>query len=86
MILLWLIVILLAGGVLAWLVARWSALGARWISLAAVGVDFVLVLSLWARYFSKVSLAGQGEWFEQVRWIWVPDFGIQFHLAMDACL
>jgi NADH-quinone oxidoreductase subunit M len=83
MILLWLIVILLVGGALAWLAARWSALASRWISLAAVGADFVLTLSLWARYSSEVTLAGQSEWFEQVNWLWIPDFGIRFHLAMD---
>ena len=82
MILLWLIVVLLAGGILAWLAARWNALASRWISLAAVCIDFVLVLTLWSRNFS-VSLARTNEWFEQVDWSWIPQFGIQFHLAMD---
>ena len=82
MILLWLIVILLAGGILAWLAARWNALASRWISLAAVCIDFVLVLTLWSRNFT-VSLAGTNEWFEQVDWSWISQFGIRFHLAMD---
>jgi NADH-quinone oxidoreductase subunit M len=82
MILLWLIVALLAGGILAWLAARWNALASRWISLAAICIDFVLVLTLWSRNFS-VGLARTNEWFEQVDWSWIPQFGIQFHLAMD---
>jgi NADH-quinone oxidoreductase subunit M len=82
MILLWLVVVLLAGGILAWLAARWNALASRWISLAAVCIDFVLVLILWSRNFN-VSLARTNDWFEQVDWIWIPQFGIHFHLAMD---
>ena len=82
MILLWLIVVLLAGGILAWLAARWNALASRWISLAAVCIDFVLVLTLWSRH-SNITLARTNDWFEQVDWIWIPQFGIQFHLAMD---
>ena len=61
MILLWLIVVLLAGGLVAWLAARSSPLLCRWISLAAVCIDFVLVLSLWGRNF-KVNR----HWHEQL--------------------
>ena len=82
MILLWLIAVLLAGGLAAWLASRSSPLLCRWISLAAVGIDFVLALSLWMRHF-KVNLTGTNNWFEQVDWSWIPQFGIHFHLAMD---
>ena len=82
MILLWLIVVLLAGGVLAWLAARSNPLWCRWISLAAVSIDFVLVLALWGRNVT-VSLARTNDWLEQVDWSWIPQFGIHFHLAMD---
>ena len=51
MILLWLIVVLLAGGVFAWLAARSNPLLCRWISLAAICMDFVLVLGLGVRNF-----------------------------------
>ena len=82
MILLWLIVALLSGGILAWLLARWNEPASRWISLAAICIDFVLVLTLWSRN-SNISLARTNDWFEQVDWIWIPQFGIRFHLAMD---
>ncbi len=49
MILLWLIVILLVGGLLGWVAARVNPLLCRSISLAAVGLDFVLVLGVWTR-------------------------------------
>jgi NADH-quinone oxidoreductase subunit M len=82
MILLWLIVVLLAGGLAASIAARSSPLLCRSISLAAVCIDFALALSLWARHF-KVNVTGTNNWFEQVAWSWIPQFGIHFHLAMD---
>ena len=39
MILVWLIVILLVGGLLAWLLAGLAPSAARWISLLAIVVD-----------------------------------------------
>ena len=79
MILLWLILIPLIAGVLAWAVARWSASATRWIALIAVLIDFVLALSLWIGNFH----AGLHTWFEQADWAWIPQFGIRFHLALD---
>lgn len=85
MILLWLIVILLAGGVAAWISARWSASAPRWISLAAVALDFFLGVGLWASNYGMLSLnlAAPGGWLEELDWDWIPQFGIRFHLAMD---
>lgn len=84
MILLWLIAILLAGGVLAWLAGRWSATASRVIALAATSVDFVLGLSLWIQHYHQVSLLGPHEvWIKQLDWTWIAEFGIHFHLAMD---
>ena len=79
MILLWLILVPLIAGVLAWAAARWSAPAARWIALIAVLTDFVLALSLWIGN----SRAGLHTWFAQADWAWIPQFGIRFHLAAD---
>ena len=79
MILLWIILVLLAAGVLAWIAAHWSALAARWVALIAVLADFVLTLSLWIANFN----AGFHTWFAQADWAWIPEFGIRFHLALD---
>src|SRR5689334_12345265 len=46
MILLWLILIPLVAGIVAWVVARWNTSVCRWIALIAVLADFVLTLSL----------------------------------------
>ncbi len=84
MILLWIIVILVAGGVLAWLLARVSTLAARWISLLAVCVDLILSLWLWYRNFHRMSLIPQSAtWLVELDWKWIPSFGIRFHLAID---
>jgi NADH-quinone oxidoreductase subunit M len=79
MILFWIIVILLAGGVLAWAAAVVSPTLSRWIALLVLLSDFVITLVLWIRNAG----ASSDTWFEQMDWAWVPDFGIHFHLALD---
>jgi NADH-quinone oxidoreductase subunit M len=83
MILAWLIIILLAAGVLAASAARWNKALARWISLAATSLDFALLVMLWIRHAGEVTLGGSNAWIEQVNWVWIPQFGIHFHLAAD---
>jgi NADH-quinone oxidoreductase subunit M len=83
MILVWLIVILLVAGVLAGLVGRVSKLWPRVISLVAVIIDFAISLALWSENSRHVKLFPQSEWFKQVDWSWVPQYGMHFHLAMD---
>ena len=77
MILVWLIVILLIAGCLAWLTARWSANLPRWISLLAVALDLVLTLAIWT------GGASGSTWLAEVNSSWIPAFGIHFHLAVD---
>ena len=79
MILVSVIGILLIGGVLAWIAERWSARLVRWISLIAIGIDFVLAAIVWAGKDSHAT----GRWLEEVDWAWVPGLGIHFHLAVD---
>jgi NADH-quinone oxidoreductase subunit M len=79
MILFWIIVILLAGGVLAWAAAVVSPTLSRWTALLVLLSDFVITLVLWIRNAG----ASSDTWFEQMDWAWVPDFGIHFHLALD---
>ncbi|HWQ55108.1 MAG TPA: NADH-quinone oxidoreductase subunit M [Bryobacteraceae bacterium] len=83
MILLWFIVILLAGGVGAWIAARWSANAARWVALAAVSLDFVLAIQLWISSLGQFDLFRRAVWIRELDVPWVPQLGIHFHLAMD---
>ena len=79
MILICLILIPLVAGAAAWAAARWSASAARWIALVAVLADFVLTLQMWIAN----SHAGLTAWLAQADWLWIPQFGIRFHLAAD---
>jgi NADH-quinone oxidoreductase subunit M len=83
MILVCLIVILLAGGVVAWAAARSSHSLARWISLITVSTDLVLAVWLWVRNFHQVSLVAHSAWLDHVEWAWIPNWGVHFHLAID---
>ena len=79
MILIWLIGILLLGGVLAWFAERWGAQAPRWISLVAIGADLVLAAFIWAGGgFHRIQ-----PWLDELDWKWVPRLGIHFHLALD---
>ena len=74
MILALVVFILLGGGVLAAIAARWSATASRMIALFAVAADLELSLWLWERG----SLTGV-----ETDWPWLPQLGIRFHLTVD---
>lgn len=85
MILVWLIGILFIGGLLAWYAERWGAMWPRWISLAALVADSVLVLSLFSKVESvkAVSVMAGEAWLETAKLEWIPRFGISCHLSLD---
>ncbi len=83
MILACLIMLLLVAGVLAWALERRGPHWPRWISLAALAVDFVLALSLWSARSDQFEIAQGGHWMAQLSAQWIPRFGISLHLAMD---
>jgi len=82
MILCWMLAILIAGGLIAWPLARVHSVLSRLIALSAVTLDLVLALVLAARDFGPGSTVGGG-WREELDWSWIPQFGIHFHLGMD---
>jgi NADH-quinone oxidoreductase subunit M len=78
MILLWLILIPLIGGVLSLLVAKRSNQAVRWIAIVSLGLDLVLTIGLWN------GASGSGSpWLYEWDQAWIPQLGIRFHLAMD---
>ena len=79
MILLYLILILMAAGIIAWLTGNRNVLFARVISLTAIIIDLIIILPL---TFSG-SFPGQNEWILSYRAEWIPRFGIGLHLAID---
>ncbi|HUH66103.1 MAG TPA: NADH-quinone oxidoreductase subunit M [Syntrophales bacterium] len=87
MILFWIVFIPLAGGLLAWLAGtrgplagRKKDLSARFISLAALVLDTILVVFL---FLGKPAGIAGGVWLARVNWSWLPALGIGFHLAVD---
>ncbi len=86
MILLLLVLVPLAGAVLAWLVERLGAAWPRVVSLAALGGCFGLTAAAWLGQASRASLpavAGPGPWLLEFDAAWLPSIGARFHLAMD---
>jgi len=83
MTLLWLILIPLLGGILAWIAARWSAAASRWVSLAALICDMILALSLWAHSGTAAAALGNGPWLIEFHREWIPQMGVSLFLAMD---
>ena len=84
MILLILVFTPLAAGILSWVLGRRNPRTAPWISLIAMSADFVLALLIWSEHYGQFGLAGQGKWLIEFNRIWIPQFGISFHMAMDS--
>jgi NADH-quinone oxidoreductase subunit M len=75
------IVVLLAGGVLCWLVSQRHQLISRWIALIAVITAFAIPIG-WFLQYKPVITAGNN-WLIHYQANWIPAYGISFHLAMD---
>jgi NADH-quinone oxidoreductase subunit M len=82
MILLWLIIIPLMGGLAAWLLDRKNGSASRWISLAALALDVVLLIMLWSAVPSSAALE-RGAWLIELSLHWIPQLGARIHLAVD---
>lgn len=80
MILVWLIVILMAGGVLAWISGKVNRALPRWIALGSVLAVFGLTLYLW---LSNPAPVLGSAWLVQYNLPWIPQWGISFSLALD---
>jgi NADH-quinone oxidoreductase subunit M len=82
MLLIWLIIIPLIGGLAAWPLGRKNSAWPRWISIASLVVDAILLMFLCSKTHTQ-NLLGQGLWLAQVNEPWIPQFGISIHLALD---
>jgi NADH-quinone oxidoreductase subunit M len=81
MILVWFIIILMAGGILAWISEQWQAGLSRWISLAATLINFILAVMLWIQ--TGDAFPGGSAWISTFTAKWIPSFGVSFNLALD---
>ncbi len=78
MILIYLIIILLAGAFLAWITGKRNPEWSRIISLVALTLDLVLLI---------LNVVGSTEsnagWLIDIKLDWIPAFGISLHFALD---
>jgi NADH-quinone oxidoreductase subunit M len=82
MILVILIIIPLIAGILALPAGRRDPLWSRWLSLAAMALEFALILNFWMQSRHANAVAGN-PWLADFHKQWIPQLGISFHLSMD---
>lgn len=83
MILVYIILILFAGGLLAWLFSRISDALSRWISLIFLIAGFVFAIILWLNSSASFEFNNSQNWITEIRFSWIPQFGISLHFAAD---
>jgi NADH-quinone oxidoreductase subunit M len=83
MILLWLLILVAGGGIVAWVVSRWSKTACRWVSLAVLAADLALLIYLAVAYRAAAGLSPDQRWFLHFDYPWIAPLGIRFHLAVD---
>jgi NADH-quinone oxidoreductase subunit M len=78
----WIIFLPFLGGLLAWYTGRRHADAARWVSVAALAVDLILLLTLLASS-GVAGVEGSPSWLVEFERPWITGLGIGFHIAMD---
>jgi NADH-quinone oxidoreductase subunit M len=78
MILIYLIIILLAGAFLAWITGKQNPQWSRIISLVALAADLVLLI-----LYVPGNATSNQDWLINIKLEWIPAFGISFHFALD---
>ncbi|MDR3522299.1 MAG: NADH-quinone oxidoreductase subunit M [Acidocella sp.] len=80
MMLAWLLIVPMAGGLLAWLAGLFNPLAARIVSLLILLLDLAIALPL---LHSTSNIAMPGNWMAGFNAPWIPAFGMSFRLGMD---
>ena len=83
MLLLWVPLVLLIGGALAWLAEARGGNWPRWVTLAVLAADLGIVLTIWAQHHGAIAITGHGAWVAQLDLPWIAPLGIRFHLGLD---
>lgn len=77
--LVYLITILLAGGLLSWITGKWSRILPRIIALVSLTADLIILLLI----VKNQADTGSGSWMAEYKTEWIPSFGIGLYLAAD---
>jgi NADH-quinone oxidoreductase subunit M len=83
MILIWLVLIPMIGGVIAWLAGRANPGAARWTALITMAIELILSLVIWFVDFNDVQISALPVWVIDLNLPWIPQLGIGLHMAMD---
>ena len=85
MILIWIVLIPIIGGLLCWQFERFGLGIPRWIALLSMTLVLILGLHLWftGDYVLSEALSQQSKWQVEFQAPWIDRFGISFHLAID---
>ena len=83
MILIYIIILLFSGGLLAWLFSKINNAASRWISLVFLTAAFVLAIILWLSSSDLFSISNGQKWITEARFQWIPQFGISLHFGAD---
>lgn len=77
------ILLLLAGGLLAGAAGLRAATLPRWIALGVLGLALAWLVGLWGGQPAPADPAGAGAWLERVRADWIPRLGVSLHFGLD---
>lgn len=83
MMLLWILLVLLGGGGLAWLTHRWSPMLSRLLALLAAFIPFLTSVIFWARLGFPLQQGSASNWLVKLKMEWIPSLGVDFYLALD---
>ena len=85
MLLAWLILIPLIGGLLCWQSDRFGNMPPRWIALITMSTVFGLSLWLWSvgDYSLTRDVHAAPQWQMELHAAWIPSLGISLHLGVD---
>jgi NADH-quinone oxidoreductase subunit M len=85
MMLAWLILIPLIGGLLCWQSDRFGNKPPRWIALVTMTTVFVMSLSLWTdgNYSLARDVHAAPSWQMELHLPWIPSLGVSLHLGVD---
>lgn len=83
MILLWLLIVTVAGAVAAWVLGGWNKAASRWVTLAALFADAVLLAAAWVPQPPGAAATAGGAWLQELDYVWIGPLGVHFHLGVD---
>ncbi len=83
MVLVALILVPIAGAVVAWAAERSGTRLTRWVALLACAIDLILAIGVWVQYTGQALQAANSPWYLEFQAPWIPQLGISIHLGLD---